>query len=377
MANATITSTSGTQTANFRVDVSFGTPINGLDKTDVNLRALTENGITGIDFSISGTQPTANFVLMFTLPSNAQGSFEISMTGMVTPQGSSTPEAVMSNSVVVHYDTTGNVTATFGTAEYRDGGAIAVPVTFGEAVVVNAKTVFEITHVSGDDLAGIEYYLLGENTAYELVFSVPPDRAGSFQIAANGDVLKTATGVWDNVVETTTLTVAYNTTVPKLIYWDIPANYDLSAPVDVRVAYNSVVSGWHVNNTQTEIFILEGANLGSDLPYKWTGDSPPNFKAPVPADLTGTDWELLATPPAGKPTPNQNGFDADGQWHGVEAQYFLIRFPNPQEIGIFNLTPRAGGVRGPTGAPESIFETDYLSDGKGNYLSDGKGNYLI
>jgi len=348
MANATVTPPSGTQTSNFGVDVSFGTPINGLDKTDVNLRALTENGITGIDFSISGTQPTATFMLMFTLPSNAQGSFEISMTGMVTPQGGSTPEAVMSNTVVVHYDTTGNVPATFGTVEYRDGGEIAVPVDFGEAVVANAKTVFEVTHVSGDDLAGIEYYLLGENTAYELVFSVPPDRAGSFQIAANGDVLKTATGVWDNVVVATeTLTVAYNTTVPKLIDWDIPANYSLGAPVDVRVAYNSVVSGWHINNTQTEIFILEGANLGSDLPYKWTGSSPPNFKEPVPADLTGTDWELLATPPAGNPTPNQNGFDADEQWHGEEGQYFLIRFPDPQEIGIFNLTARVGGVRGP------------------------------
>ena len=347
MANATISELTGTQTANFSVTVMFRAgAVTGLEKTDINLRALTENGIKGVDFSIAGTQPTANWTLMFTLPSNAQGSFEISITGMVTPQGGSTPEAVMANTVVVHYDTTGNVTVTFGTVEYRDGGEIAVPVTFGEAVVANAKTVFPITHVSGDDLAGIEYYLLGENTAYALVFTVPPDRKGSFQISGNGDVLKVATGLWDNVLATD-LTVAYNTTVPKLIDWDIPANYALGAPVDVRVAYNTVVSGWHVNNTQTEIFILEGANLGTALPYKWTGRTPPNFKEPVPADLTGTDWELLATPPAGNPTPNQNGFDADSQWHGEEGQYFLIRFPNPQEIGIFNLTPRVGGVRGP------------------------------
>ena len=348
MANATLQSLTETQTANFSLSVMFpDAAVSGLEKTDFNLRALTENGIIGVDFAITGTEPTANFMLMFTLPSSAQGSFELSLTGMVTPQGSSTPEAVMSNTVVVHYDTTGNVTATFGTVEYRDGGEIAVPVTFGAAVVANAKTVFPITHLSGDDLAGIEYYLLGENTAYELVFTVPPDRSGRFQITANGDVLKIATGVWDNVVATP-LPVAYNTTVPKLVNWDIPANYDLGSPVDVRVAYNSVVSGWHVNNTQTEIFILEGANLGSDLPYKWTGSAPPNFKAPVPADLTGTDWQLLKTPPAGDPTPNQNGFDADGQWHGEEGQYFLIRFPNPQEKGIFNLTPRVGGVRGPT-----------------------------
>lgn len=113
------------------------------------------------------------------------------------------------------------------------------------------------------------------------------------------------------------------------------------------MAYNTVVSGWHVNNTQTKIFILEGVNLGTALPYKWTGSTPPNFKEPVPADLTGTDWELLATPPAGNPTPGMNGFDDDGQWHGEERQYFLIRFPDPQEKGIFNLTPRVGGIRGP------------------------------
>ena len=240
------------------------------------------------------------------------------------------------------------INTTFGTVEYRDGGSVALPLTFAENVIVPSKTVFEITHVSGDALAGITYYLVGEATDYEAVFKIPQDRSGSFQVSANGDVLKTATGVWDNIVATA-LTVTYNTTVPKLINWDVPANYDLGAPVDVRVAYNSVVSGWHVNNTQTEIFILEGANLGSDLPYKWTGRAPPNFDEPVPADLTGTDWQLLATPPAGDPTPNQNGFDADGQWHGKanEGQYFLIRFPNPQEKGIFNLTPRVGGVRGP------------------------------
>ena len=192
---------------------------------------------------------------------------------------------------------------TFGTVEYRDGGVIAIPVTFGAAVVANAKSVFEITRVSGDDLAGIEYYLLGENTGYELILEIPQDRSGSFQVAANGDVLL-ATGSYDNVTATAK-TVAYATIVPRIVDYDIPANYNLGAPVDVRVAYNTVVSGWHVNNTQTEIFILEGANLGSDLPYKWTGSAPPNFKTPVPADLTGTDWQLLATPPAGNPTPNK------------------------------------------------------------------------
>ena len=155
MANATISELTQTQTANFSVTVMFPDgAVTGLEKTDINLRALTENGITGVDFSIAGTQPTANFMLMFTLPNDVEGSFEISITGMVTPQGSSTPEAVMSNTVVVHYDTTGNVAVTFGTVEYRDGGIVVVPAIFGENVIAPSKSIFEITRVSGDALAG-------------------------------------------------------------------------------------------------------------------------------------------------------------------------------------------------------------------------------
>ena len=169
------------------------------------------------------------------------------------------------------------VNATFGTVEYRDNGVIAVPVIFGEAVVAPSKTIFVVTHVSGDDLQGIQYRLVGQNTAYELVFSVPPDRSGSFRISANGDVFKVSSSVWDNVAVATPKTVSYGTFVPRIVNWDIPANYDLGSPVDIRIAYNILVTGWNLNNIQTEIFILEGANLGSDLPYKWTGNSPPNF----------------------------------------------------------------------------------------------------
>ena len=241
----------------------------------------------------------------------------------------------------------GNVTATFGTVEYRENGIIGVPVTFGEAVIANAKTIFGISHVSGDPLQGIDYRLIGKDTAYALVFAVPPDQSGRFQITANGEVLL-ATGSWANAVATPK-TVNYGTLVPRLVDYDIPASYSLGAPVDVRVAFNVRITGWHVNNTLTEIFIEEGVRLGSALAYKWTGTSPPDIHAAMPADLTGTDWTLLATPPAGDPTPGTNGFDADGQWHGAvnEGQYFLIRFPNPQEIGILNLTLRENAVRGP------------------------------
>jgi hypothetical protein len=66
----------------------------------------------------------------------------------------------------------------------------------------------------------------------------------------------------------------------------------------------------------------------------------------TPRHNDGTDWQLLAAPPPGEST-EARGFASDGQWHGEEAQFFLIRFPDPQETGIFNLTPRDGGVLGP------------------------------
>ena len=85
---------------------------------------------------------------------------------------------------------------------------------------------------------GISYVLLGENTAYELVFTVPPDRSGSFQVAANGDVLL-ATGIWDNVVVATSAPISYNTTVPQLVDYDIPENYTPGEGFDVLLLYQT------------------------------------------------------------------------------------------------------------------------------------------
>ena len=164
-------------------------------------------------------------------------------------------------------------------------------------------------------------------------------------------MFKVSSSAWDTVTATS-ITVSYGTLVPRIVDYEIPANYDLGSPVDVLVEFNVRVTGWHQNNTLTEIFIEEGVRLGSALAYKWIGTEPPDIHAVVvPADLTvSTDWQLLATPPAGDPTPGSNEFDADEQWHGEEGQYFLIRFTDPQNTGILNLTLRENAVRGPIGS---------------------------
>ena len=354
MPQATITTSNVIKTSPFKVGVTFDMAIDTLPKSIIVLRTIAESGVTSVDFSVTGSR--RGWMLNFTLPTSAEGTFEITIMGEVQITGMSGSEAVIVTSpLVVHYDTTTNVDATFGEVAYNDEGEIVLPVTFAEAVIVPSKTVFPVSRVSGDALDGMTYTIRGSNRKHELVFVVPPDRKGEFQVTADGDVLKKSTMIWDNIVlkdkndmVVDARTVAYNTIVPRIVDFDVPASYALGSPVDVRVAYNIIVTGWHANNTITNpgIFELEGANLGSPLPYKWGGSSAPDFDEPVPANLEGTDWQLLDTPPGGQPTA-ENDFADDGTWHGVSGQYFLIRFPDPQEVGIFNLRERIGIVRGP------------------------------
>ena len=181
------------------------------------------------------------------------------------------------------------INVTLGTPDYRYNGVIAVPVTFAEAVVAPSKTIFPITHVSGDALTGVTYDLVGENTAYQLIIQIPPNRKGSFQIAGNnGSVLKASVQSGSEAHDTVMVapkTITYNTTVPqKPVDIEVPAQYTPGKPHTIIVAFNTRVTGWHLNNTLTEIWIQEGADLGTPTPYKWTDtDTPPDIHAkPLP-----------------------------------------------------------------------------------------------
>lgn len=248
------------------------------------------------------------------------------------------------------------INATLGSVEYREGGEIAVPVTFPENVIAPSKSILEIKYVSGDALTDIEYRLVGQNTAFEVVIEMPLDRKGRFQIAANGDVLKVASGGWEPLSIATPKTVSYNTTVPQIIDYDVPADYTPGEHFDVKIAYNTLVTGLSDNNVQ-DVFILEGAAnmMGTPTPYKWMGAAPTNLRnfleTAAPDDLTGTDWQQLQSPPASTdPAYDANDFD-DDFWHGAanEGQYFLIRWTVQEgTTGVFSMTPRVNvGLRGP------------------------------
>ncbi len=337
-----------TQTDTFQFalvfDISDTQRLTGFSLANLYVRGSTD--VTIADFSLVSSDPDDNTeIVEVSLDPNISGTFEVGVTGNVNVDSMS---EMLSGAVkTIRYDTMSSIGATLGTPEYRDGSVIAIPVTFADAVIAPQRTVFVVQRVSGDALYDVEYYLVGNGTDYELIFQVPPNRKGSFSVDAEGNVLKEFSLTWD-AVTVTPLTVIYDSGVPRIVAFDIPASYSLGSPVDVRVAYNKIVTGWNANNTITEdgIFELGGADIGTPLPYKWVGSSPPNFDEAVPADLTGTDWHLLATPPAGDPTP-ENNFDDSGVWHGESSQYYLIRFQNPLEVGLFTLRERVGRVAGP------------------------------
>ena len=242
-----------------------------------------------------------------------------------------------------------SITATFETAKYREGGVIAIPLNFAENVIVPSKSICRITRVSGSDLTGVNYRIIGKERAFEVVVEVPPDRKGSFSVEITGTVLNPSTREWDTVTVAAS-TVTYDTRVPRIVDYDIPADYTAGEKFDVKLDVGIVATGLHANNVQ-DVFILEGAAnlMGTPTPYKWTGTKPPDLQEVLPDDLTSTDWTALESPDANLPRTQENNFDETGdQWHGESGRYFLVRWTvSENTTGVFNMTLREGMLRGP------------------------------
>lgn len=222
------------------------------------------------------------------------------------------------------------ITVTFGTVEYKEGGIVEIPVTFSESVIAPSKTVFSIIRVSGDDLDGVEYQLFKLGAEYRVAVSLPPNRKGSFKITTRGSVLK-ADNSWDTLTEVE-LTVNYDTSVPKLKNYDIPADYTAGGIFDVLLEYDvdctlaDPTEEYGADATYLDFFIFEGANLGVPNFYRKTDNMfpTPPLPAELPADWTQDDLQT------------------------ADARIYLLRwYPVERATGIFNMTIKPGFVRGP------------------------------
>ena len=361
---ANITAPAGTQSGNFNVTVTFASAVEDFTAADITIAAVSGNGITGVTFDVTGSGMTYN--VPFQLPEDVSGSLQIRITGQVTVSGVS--ESVTATARTVAYDNITSVAATFGTVAYRDNGVLAVPVTFAKAVLAPAKSIFQITRGSGDALTDMRYRLVGEGTAYELIFEIPPDRNGRFRIACDGDVLQKGTLLWDNIA-CSQKTVTYDTRVPFIENYDIPASYVHGEKFDVVLQFNVPVTFISPKEkfgsddaTYLDHFIFEGADLGLPTLYRKKNNTYP----------TGDIGTVSDTDPA---PPTADWGDPSTV---IPSEIYLLRYAqvNTSAVGIFNITLKAASVRGPSGALPPAQERNYLADGSGHFLGDGNGNYL-
>ena len=206
--SANITAPQSTQSGNFNVTITFASAVTDFTRADIARTAVSGNGITGVDWDVTGSGATYN--VPFELPEKVEGSFRMSITGQVMVDGESQPQSVTATARTVTYDNKPNVTETCGDAEYREDGVIVQPITFDEAVIVTSKAVFDLSKISGDDLDGIDWYIVGEGTKFDMVFDIPSGRRGSFSMRPVGTALKVSTQVWA-VVEGAPKLIPYNT----------------------------------------------------------------------------------------------------------------------------------------------------------------------
>ena len=269
------------------IDLTIGSP-------NVQAETLTRQSIGFWHLGILLPENQALTVFEVNMGTNAvsyesQTNEEIAGTGFIwfdtsgstTPTPSPTPSQPTQSVVAA---------ATFGTPDYRENGVIAVPLTFAENVIAPSKTIIKFSKVSGSELTGIQYRLVGTNKDYKVIISVPPGRRGKMRLLIAGYVLK-ASGAWDSVTATP-LDVSYGTIAPDILDFDVPEGYIRGKPFVVRVAFITMVTGWHLNNTITDIWIQEGAHLGEPTPYKWTDTAPPDIHGAVPLISVETQRSL-------------------------------------------------------------------------------------
>ena len=335
MPSATLVAPARTS-GNFNAIVSFGTPFEGFDKTDVNLVALSGNGVKGVDFDIIGEG--ANYNIQFRLPDDVRGSLRIELTGQVRPVGGGEFEAITANPRTVVYDNISSVAASFGQPEYRANREIAVPINFPENVQYFSKTDCDPKRVSGDVIYDFDYYLIGENSIFHLVLVPPPDKSGSLMVGISGHIYKTASFVRDNIVIKPIL-IPYDTTIPYLVDYQSPGEL-YPGTWDIFLEFNAPVLGIGIKDFTPEVpmargtFLYEGESPSTAVLYRANSlDVKPELP-PEPADRDNPpacvgDWTLDDT--------------GDSR---ISAKYFLLRFNVPQnQSGAFFVTPIFEGIR--------------------------------
>ena len=359
--NANLTGHIGTKIGTFQIMLSVAHEVTDLSESDIDITAVGGNGITNVSFTLSGTGLA--YILTFTIPDSVEGSFSIDVTGQVTLYGVSVD--VIVDAVTVAYDTITEVQIDSSNIAYVENDLgeyqIEVDVVFEEALIFLYKENFTLEVISGDRLDDIEYYLIGSGADYKLIFVPKKDISGVFEIGFIGEVTKENGLVMEEVVFAN-IQVQYNTKIPNLIDYEIPASV-IEGVWDVYFEYDEEITGVNIDK-----FIQEGANLFAPAIYRYIGSGVIDIHAsPTPqtasdvnsiSDLNDVEGDWVKLDIDSGVSPNENeissaanaDFEDDG--NTTPSRYFLLRFVNTQShidsiTGSYNLTIPPGTVRGP------------------------------
>ena len=246
---------------------------------------------------------------------------------------------------------------------------------------VNRWNLFSLGEYS-DGIAGIEdYYIIGENSNYDLIIQIKKGSSGSFIYSLEGTVFKDSD--WKSITTTDSLetrSFSYSNKEPN-IEFDIPEQYipgekfDIVMISDIPITFNDPEEQFnHPDATILDQFDFSGADLGTPNIYRKLSDGDGSFSYNPQTPIDNFD--------------DPNGESGWTVFHRtlIPSKFYLIRFSevNQTATGFFDLTLKPGSVRGPTGKPASldfyiptpVQLKNYLESGNNNYLGDGNGNYL-
>ena len=323
-----------TQTANFQFMIVL-TIMGELDRSSFSLAnvIVSAPGVTAVAgsgtdhtynigdgrtvaLSLSSDGEGGNFAIDVSgLPSEMSGSFTVGVTGNVMVDSAS--DMLSGAAKTINYDTLTSLGASFGTVEYRDGGVIAIPVTFAFDVIAPSKTIFDITRVSGDDIEDFEYYIVGQDTAYELIMVLPVGLKGRVSVGVSGTVFKEFSGTYDTV-SATAIEFNYNMKLPT---------FSVEIPPRLQGGINDFFYDFEelvFNFDSSKISVL-GSNLTPSIYRAVATDTRPA----AARTLSSSDWVLAA--------------DA----HTEHARFYLFRFDVPSSAvrGGLNILWNAGAIQ--------------------------------
>ena len=184
---------------------------------------------------------------------------------------------------------------------------VLIPVTWGNMIRRAQASNIHISPDATDPVSDMEYGFVVDGSDEYVCMNIPIGNQGTMEITGTGEVYRTDTNAYDTI-NTGIATLEYDTRLIEVIFRDIQPSYASGDTFDFIIGLNrDVTITAPIPNMATEVFIFDGANLGTSQVWAYVGTGDPRL--PLPADLmAATDWELMS---------------AD-----TYSNYFAVRFTN-------------------------------------------------